>query len=79
MDSLSYYKNHPTYELLGNFVNFRYVLERHLRREEAIKLGSEPIRKFTSGKGGKAKEEIVYNRNDVYICRTVENWHTSLL
>jgi len=64
IDSLTYYKNHP-----------KYVLERHLRREEALKPGSKPVRTFTSGKGEKAKEEVVYNRNDVYICRTVENWY----
>jgi len=64
LDSLSYYKNHP-----------EYVLERHLRREEALRSDAEPVRKFTSGKGDKAKEEVVYNRSDVYICRTVENWY----
>jgi xeroderma pigmentosum group C-complementing protein len=64
LDSLSYYKNHP-----------KYVLERHLRREEALKPGSKAVRTFTSGKGDKAREEVVYNRKDVYICRTVENWY----
>lgn len=64
MDSLSYYKNHP-----------KYVLERHLRREEALKSESQPVRTFTSGKGEKAREEVVYNRKDIYICRTVENWY----
>jgi len=63
-DSLSYYKNHP-----------KYVLERHLRREEALRPGSKPVRTFTSGKGEKAREEVVYNRKDIYICRTVENWY----
>ena len=40
-----------------------------------MKPGCKPVRKFTSGKGEKAREEIVYNRSDVYICRTVENWY----
>ena len=64
IDSLSFYKNHP-----------EYVLERHLRREEALTPGAKHVRKFTSGKGEKAKEEVVYKRSDVYICRTVENWY----
>jgi xeroderma pigmentosum group C-complementing protein len=64
LDSLSYYKNHS-----------KYVLERHLRREEALRSGSKPVRTFTSGKGDKAREEVVYNRKDIYICRTVENWY----
>jgi xeroderma pigmentosum group C-complementing protein len=50
-------------------------LERHLRREEALRPGSKPVRTFTSGKGEKAREEVVYNRKDLYICRTVENWY----
>jgi hypothetical protein len=55
-------------------LTLRYVLDRHLRRDEALKPGSKPVRKFTSGKGEKAREEVVYNRKDVYTCRTVENW-----
>ena len=46
-----------------------------MKREEALKLGSKPVRKFTSGKGEKAREEVVYRRSDVYVCRTVENWY----
>jgi xeroderma pigmentosum group C-complementing protein len=46
-----------------------------LRREEALKKGSKPVRTFTSGKGEKAREEVVYKRADVYVCRTVENWY----
>lgn len=52
-----------------------YVLERHLRREEAILPGSAPVRYFTAGKGDKAKEEPVYARSDVVACKTVESWH----
>ncbi|MCJ1421373.1 hypothetical protein MMC32_007736 [Xylographa parallela] len=52
-----------------------YVLERHLRREEAILPGSEPVKTFTTGKGDKAKEEPVYLRKDVVVSRTSESWH----
>ncbi|MCJ1411154.1 hypothetical protein MMC19_005242 [Ptychographa xylographoides] len=52
-----------------------YVLERHLRREEAILPGSEPVKTFTAGKGEKAKEEPVYLRKHVVVCRTGESWH----
>ncbi|MCJ1294343.1 hypothetical protein MMC34_005901 [Xylographa carneopallida] len=52
-----------------------YVLERHLRREEAILPGSEPVKTFVTGKGDKAKEEPVYLRKDVVVSRTSESWH----
>lgn len=52
-----------------------YVLERHLRREEALLPGAMPVSTFTTGKGDKVKEEPVYRRNDVEICRTGESWH----
>ena len=52
-----------------------YVLERHLRREEAIIPGAEPVRTFASGKGDDAKEEPVFLRKDVMVCRTGESWH----
>ena len=52
-----------------------YVLERHLRREEAILPDSEPVKTFTTGKGDKAKEEPVYLRKDVVTSRTSESWH----
>lgn len=52
-----------------------FVLERHLRREEAILPGSKPVRTFISGKGENVKEEPVYSRKDVAICRTGESWH----
>lgn len=52
-----------------------FVLERHLRREEAILPGSIPSKTFIAGKGDKAKEEPVYRRRDVAICRTSESWH----
>ena len=52
-----------------------YVLERHLRREEALRPGSKPTKTFITGKGDKVKEEPVYRRTDVEICRTGESWH----
>ncbi|KAL8775368.1 MAG: hypothetical protein Q9209_000376 [Squamulea sp. 1 TL-2023] len=52
-----------------------YVLERHLRREEAIIPGAVPVRTFTAGKGDDIKEEPVFLRKDVMICRTGESWH----
>ena len=52
-----------------------YVLERHLRREEAILPGAEPVKTFITGKGDNAKEEPVFLRKDVMVCRTGESWH----
>ncbi|KAK5554845.1 hypothetical protein LTR46_007049 [Exophiala xenobiotica] len=52
-----------------------FVLERFLRREEALRPGAEPDRMFTSGKGDNLKEEPVYRRADVLRCLTAESWH----
>ena len=52
-----------------------FVLERHLRREEALLPGAEPVRMFVSGKGDKIQEEPVYKRSDVERCLTAESWH----
>ncbi|KAM0718762.1 hypothetical protein Q7P37_005833 [Cladosporium fusiforme] len=52
-----------------------YVLEQHLRREEAIVPGAEPVKMFKTGKGDKEKEFPVYLREDVAVCKTVESWH----
>lgn len=52
-----------------------YVLEQHLRREEAILPGSEPVKYFTAGKGDKTQEVPVYSRDDIVVCKTVETWH----
>ncbi|RAH79354.1 Rad4-domain-containing protein [Aspergillus japonicus CBS 114.51] len=51
------------------------VLERFLRREEALKPGAQPVRTFTAGKGPKAKTELVYRRADVVRCQSAESWH----
>lgn len=52
-----------------------YVLERHLRREEALRPGSKPVKTLITGKGSNVKEELVYQRSDVEMCRTGESWH----
>ncbi|KAJ5238307.1 Rad4 family protein [Penicillium chermesinum] len=52
-----------------------FVLERFLRREEALRPGAEPVRTFVSGKGVKAKEEPVFRRADVLKCLSAESWH----
>lgn len=52
-----------------------FVLERFLRREEALVPGAESVRIFTSGKGDKAKQEPVFRRADVVKCMSAESWH----
>ncbi|KAI2712082.1 hypothetical protein CBS147332_5718 [Penicillium roqueforti] len=52
-----------------------FVLERFLRREEALRPGAEPVRTFIAGKGVRAKEEPVFRRADVLKCLSAESWH----
>ena len=52
-----------------------FVLKMHLRREEALLLGAQPVKTFTAGKGDKTTEHPVYRRCDVAVCKTVESWH----
>ncbi|KAL2419587.1 DNA repair protein rhp42 [Exophiala dermatitidis] len=52
-----------------------FVLERFLRREEALRPGAKPDRMFASGKGENLKQEPVYRRSDVERCLTAESWH----
>ena len=52
-----------------------FVLETHLRREEALLPGAQPVKTFTTGKGDKATEHPVYRRSDIALCKTVESWH----
>ncbi|KAH9876770.1 hypothetical protein IAQ61_002130 [Plenodomus lingam] len=61
--------------LQGYKTSTEYVLERHLRREEALKPGAKIIRYFTTGKGEHVKSEPVYRRIDIVSCKTVESWH----
>ncbi|KAF2824185.1 Rad4-domain-containing protein [Ophiobolus disseminans] len=63
-ESLQGYKN-----------SVEYVLERHLRREEALKPGAKIVRQFVTGKGDKERSEPVYRRKDIVNCKTVESWH----
>ncbi|KAJ5855035.1 hypothetical protein N7534_007578 [Penicillium rubens] len=52
-----------------------FVLERFLRREEALRPGAEPVRTFVAGKGARSKEEPVFRRADVLKCLSTESWH----
>ncbi|KAA8650671.1 hypothetical protein EYZ11_003441 [Aspergillus tanneri] len=52
-----------------------FVLERFLRREEALKPGTQHVRTFVTGRGNKVKEEKVYRRADVLKCLSTESWH----
>lgn len=61
--------------LQGYKSSSEYVLERHLRREEALKPGAKVVRQFVSGKGDNEKSEPVYRRKDIVNCKTVESWH----
>jgi len=53
-----------------------YVLERHLKREEAIRPGAEHVKMFSmKGKGEETIEEKVFLRKDVVHCKSMETWH----
>ncbi|KAI9736396.1 MAG: hypothetical protein M1818_006129 [Claussenomyces sp. TS43310] len=56
-----------------------FVLERHLRREEALPPGTQHVKMFTvkgKGKGDEATiDEKVFLRKDVVKCKSVETWH----
>jgi xeroderma pigmentosum group C-complementing protein len=62
--------------LQGYKASDEFVLERFLRREEALLPGAKPVKYFTTGKGlkEKKKEEAVYRRVDVVSCKSVETW-----
>ena len=68
-------KNAGEETLQGYKNSAEFVLERHLRREEAVLPHAKPVKHFTTGKGDKAKTEPVFRRADVATCRTVESWH----
>ncbi|KAI9843425.1 MAG: hypothetical protein M1838_002631 [Thelocarpon superellum] len=61
--------------LQGYKTSADFVLQRHLRREEALVPGAQHVKLFTVGKGDKAVEEKVYRRRDVVACKTSESWH----
>ncbi|KAI1429946.1 Rad4 transglutaminase-like domain-containing protein [Xylaria sp. FL1777] len=53
-----------------------YVLQRHLKREEALLPDAVPVKVFhNKGKGGKVEEEDVYLRKDVVSVKSAETWH----
>jgi xeroderma pigmentosum group C-complementing protein len=54
-----------------------FVLERHLRREEALLPTAKHVKMFTvKGKKGEPEtEEKVFLRKDVVHCKSVETWH----
>ena len=66
----------PSEDTLQGYKNSaELVLERHLRREEALRPEAKPVKTFITGKGDNAKEEPVFRREDVEVCRTGESWH----
>ncbi|CAD6446299.1 b15c1684-96ee-4fc8-869d-46dcdf96ff8c-CDS [Sclerotinia trifoliorum] len=53
-----------------------FVLERHLRREEAILDTAKHVKMFTvKAKGDNPTEEKVFLRKDVVSCKSLETWH----
>ncbi|KAL7932913.1 hypothetical protein V8C35DRAFT_305801 [Trichoderma chlorosporum] len=53
-----------------------FALERHLKREEALRRGAQPVKVFKNkGKGGKVDEEDVYLRSDIVLVKSAETWH----
>ncbi|KAF7869908.1 hypothetical protein EAF04_004692 [Stromatinia cepivora] len=53
-----------------------FVLERHLRREEAILDTAKHVKIFTvKAKGDNPTEEKVFLRKDVVSCKSLETWH----
>ncbi|KAL4807397.1 Rad4 transglutaminase-like domain-containing protein [Aspergillus unguis] len=84
-------KSKPTTETVDTLQSLRtsteFVLERFLRREEALRPSAQPVRTFTPGGKGKAKNkgaatptdspksENVYRRADIVKCQSAESWH----
>ncbi|KAJ6786312.1 hypothetical protein PWT90_08748 [Aphanocladium album] len=52
-----------------------FVLERHLKREEALRAGAKPVKKFKNKGKGNTEEEDVYLRSDVLNVKSAETWH----
>lgn len=84
-------KSKPTNETVDTLQSLRtsteFVLERFLRREEALRPGAQPVRTFIPGGKSKTKNkgaatptenpkaENVYRRVDIVKCHTAESWH----
>ncbi|RDW80586.1 hypothetical protein BP5796_05284 [Coleophoma crateriformis] len=53
-----------------------FVLERHLKREEALLPSAKHVKMFmVKGKGDSVTEEKVFLRKDVVKCKSMETWH----
>ena len=52
-----------------------FVLQRHLKREEALRAGAKAVKKFQNKGKGKTEEEDVYLRSDVLNVKSAETWH----
>ncbi|KAJ3493547.1 hypothetical protein NLG97_g4663 [Lecanicillium saksenae] len=52
-----------------------FVLERHLKREEALRAGATAAKKFKNKAKGNTDEEDVYLRSDVLNVKSAETWH----
>ncbi|KAK4237352.1 hypothetical protein C8A03DRAFT_44770 [Achaetomium macrosporum] len=53
-----------------------FVLERHLKREEALLPTARPVKTFKNkSKGAHPQEEPVYSRKDVVLVKSAETWH----
>ncbi|KAF3206523.1 hypothetical protein TWF191_001417 [Orbilia oligospora] len=62
--SIAAYKNH-----------LKYVLERHLKREDCILPGELPVHTLATGKASAIKEEKVYSRQSIIVGKPAENWY----
>ncbi|KKF92923.1 DNA repair protein rhp42 [Ceratocystis platani] len=63
-ETLQYFKTSP-----------EFVLERHLKREEALLPDAEIVRYFKTKVKGKVNEEPIYRRSDVVNVKSAETWH----
>ena len=64
-ETLQYYKQ-----------STEFVLERHLKREDALLPGAKPVKMFRNkGKSAHAQDEPVYLRKDVVQVKSAETWH----
>lgn len=65
-ETLQYYKSSPD-----------FVLERHLKREEALVPNAQHVKMFSvkGAKGEEGTEEKVFRRKDVVSCKSTETWH----
>ncbi|KAJ4413980.1 hypothetical protein N0V85_003357 [Neurospora sp. IMI 360204] len=57
-----------------------FVLERHLKREEALLPNARPVKMFRNKGGGKSstvttQDEPVYSRKDIVQVKSAETWH----